>query len=176
MRAHMHYLRDGLRGSRHIYQPLFGDRLPAYLPRDMRYWILQLRRLSELRANWDEDLSRLPRQPRALAALLRFIQRRRGKSESLGRLSEWKVKGEVEMARKSLKKSTSTRSMSALRMPGFSAEASLYTSPATYRSGGGAGETFGAVQPAYEEGWCSSPYCKISIYRGNLVCICHFPQ
>jgi hypothetical protein len=172
----MHHLRDGLRGSRHIYQPLFGDRLPAYLPRDMRYWILQLRRLSELRANWDEDLSRLPRQPRALAALLRFIQRRRGKSESLGRLSEWKVKGEVEMARKSLKKSTSTRSMSAMRMPGFSAEASLYTSPATYRSGGGAGETFGAVQPAYEEGWCSSPYCKISIYRGNLVCICHFPQ
>jgi hypothetical protein len=80
------------------------------------------------------------------------------------------------MAQKSLKKSTSTRSMSAMRMPGFSAEASLYTSPATYRLGGGAGKTLGAVQPAYEEGWCSSPYCKISIYHGNLVCICHFPQ
>ena len=32
------------------------------------------------------------------------------------------------MARKSLKKSTSTRSMSALRMPGFNGDASLYAS------------------------------------------------
>jgi len=38
--------------------------------------------------------------------------------------------------------------MSATRIPGFTAEASLYSSPATYRSNGGSGRRIGAVQPA----------------------------
>ena len=74
------------------------------------------------------------------------------------------------------KKSAQTYELHDKGMPGFNAEASLYTSPATYRSGRGAGGTFGAVQPAYEADWCSSPYCKISTYHGNLVCICDFPS
>jgi hypothetical protein len=48
------------------------------------------------------------------------------------------------MAKKSLK----THELSALRMPGFNAEASLYASPATYRSSGGLSRAIGAVQPA----------------------------
>lgn len=46
------------------------------------------------------------------------------------------------------KKSVKTHEMSALRMPGFNAEASLYTSPVTYHTAGGSGGPIGAVQPA----------------------------
>ena len=46
------------------------------------------------------------------------------------------------------KHSAKTRAMSAMQMPGFNAEASLYTSHATYRSSGGAGGDFGAVRAA----------------------------
>jgi hypothetical protein len=47
------------------------------------------------------------------------------------------------------KKSRKAHEVSALRMPGFNAEASIYTSPATYRSSGGSAGSFGAVQPAF---------------------------
>jgi len=47
------------------------------------------------------------------------------------------------------KKSVKTRELSAVRIPGFNAEASFYTSSETYRSSGGSGGTIGAVQPAY---------------------------
>jgi hypothetical protein len=66
------------------------------------------------------------------------------------------------------KKAAKTGEVSALRMPGFKAETSLYTSTATYRSSGGSGETVGAVQPAVC--WCHTPYglepcpCKIRAY------------
>jgi hypothetical protein len=46
------------------------------------------------------------------------------------------------------KKIAKTHEVSALRVPGFSAEASLYTSLAIYRSSGGAGGPLGAVQPS----------------------------
>ncbi len=73
------------------------------------------------------------------------------------------------------KKNVKNRELSARRMPGFDAEASLYISPTAYRSSGSSGATIGAVQPAYDEGWCTSEFCRISMYNGNLVCICHFP-
>ena len=47
------------------------------------------------------------------------------------------------------KKSVKAHEVSALGMPGFNAEASLYSSPVTYRSSGGSGGTIGAVRPAY---------------------------
>ena len=46
------------------------------------------------------------------------------------------------------RKSVKTRATSVLRMPGFNAEASLYTSLATYRSSGGSDGRIEAVQPA----------------------------
>jgi hypothetical protein len=69
------------------------------------------------------------------------------------------------------KTSVKTREQSALRMPGFNGEASLYTSPARYSSGVSGG-TIGAVQPAFE---CDSEFCRLTMYHGNLYCICHFP-
>jgi hypothetical protein len=54
------------------------------------------------------------------------------------------IEKKVKIARKSLK----TDELSALRMPGFKADASLYASFAKYRSSGSSVGTFGAVQPA----------------------------
>ena len=45
------------------------------------------------------------------------------------------------------KKSVRTNELRSLRIPGFSAEASLYISPSTYRSNGGWGGANHAVQP-----------------------------
>jgi hypothetical protein len=73
------------------------------------------------------------------------------------------------------KNNVKRRELSAVRMPGFNAEASLYISPTAYCSSGSSGGTTGAVKPAYDEGWCTSEYCRISMYKGNLACICHFP-
>lgn len=64
------------------------------------------------------------------------------------------------------KQSVKPREFSALRIPGFNAEASLHTSRATYSSGGGSRVTLGAVQPA-NVCWCYTPWglepcpCKI---------------
>jgi hypothetical protein len=75
------------------------------------------------------------------------------------------------------KKSVKTHELSALRMPGFKAEMSLYTSPTTYRSAGSLGGSIGAVQPAYGSDWCTSPFCRRGTTpNGDLVCICHFPM
>ncbi len=46
------------------------------------------------------------------------------------------------------KKSVKTHDKDTARVPGFNAEASLFTSVATYRSSGGLGGAIGAVQPA----------------------------
>jgi hypothetical protein len=74
------------------------------------------------------------------------------------------------------KKSVKTHELSALRIPGFNAEASLYTSPTTYRAGKSSGGTIGAVQPAFDPGWCTSEFCRLAIaHDGSLVCICQFP-
>jgi hypothetical protein len=60
------------------------------------------------------------------------------------------------MARNSLKR----RQVSAARMPGFNAEASLYMSPATYRSSGSPDGTIGAVQPASTCWYCTPFGCE----------------
>ena len=62
------------------------------------------------------------------------------------------------------KKGVKINEVIALRMPGFSAEASLYTSQATYRAVGGSGVTSSPVQPAVcwycdDEG-CGFKPCK----------------
>jgi hypothetical protein len=62
-----------------------------------------------------------------------------------------------------------------LRVPGFNADASLYTSPRSYRSSVGSGGTAGAVQPAFDFGQCDSEFCRLTVYHGNLFCICRFP-
>jgi hypothetical protein len=57
------------------------------------------------------------------------------------------------------KKSVKTQELSAVRMPGFNAWASLYTSPKTYRAVGGLGVAIGAVQPAYYLRQTTCFYC-----------------
>ncbi len=47
------------------------------------------------------------------------------------------------------KKGVTTHEFRMHRTPGFNAEASLYASAATYRSGGGSAGNVGAVQPAF---------------------------
>jgi hypothetical protein len=68
------------------------------------------------------------------------------------------------------KKSVKTNELSALRMPGFNAEASLYDSHATYRSSGRFGGMGGAVQPAILNlsGWVG--YC-VWLCRGDDLCL-----
>jgi hypothetical protein len=63
------------------------------------------------------------------------------------------------------KKSRKTHEVSALRMPGFNAEASLYGSPAVYYSSVGSGGSIGTVQPA----WFIWPP-----YRSNCYCTPHY--
>jgi hypothetical protein len=62
-----------------------------------------------------------------------------------------------------------------MRVPGFSADASLYTSPRSYSLSVGSGGTVGAVHPAFDFGQCDSEFCRLTVYHGNLFCICHFP-
>ncbi len=69
------------------------------------------------------------------------------------------------------KKSVKTHQLSAMRTPGFNAEASLYTSPATYRSSGGSAGTIGTVQPAVYKPHVPRCWCFTN-RNGNLVCIC----
>jgi hypothetical protein len=61
------------------------------------------------------------------------------------------------------------------RVPGFNADASLYTSPRPYRLSVGSGGTVVAVQPAFDFGQCDSEFCRLTVYHGNLFCICRFP-
>jgi len=72
-----------------------------------------------------------------------------------GTLSGFLKRVESEMAKRSVK----TQEPGVLRMPGFNAEASLYTSPATYRAVGGSGVPIGAVQPNVQMSKCY--YCDI---------------
>jgi hypothetical protein len=57
------------------------------------------------------------------------------------------------------KKSVTTQELSCVRMPGFNALASLYTSPKTYRAVGGVDVAIGAVQPAYYWRQSTCFYC-----------------
>jgi hypothetical protein len=60
------------------------------------------------------------------------------------------------MAKQSLK--TRTTSVH-VRIPGFNAEASLYSSPAAYGAIAGSGGTIGVVQPAYYSRQWQCYYC-----------------
>jgi hypothetical protein len=75
------------------------------------------------------------------------------------------------MARKSLK----TKKQAELRMPGFNAEASLYASSASYRSAEVSSGNDSTVRPAVDFGDCTSEFCRLVVYHGNLACICRFP-
>jgi hypothetical protein len=76
------------------------------------------------------------------------------------------------------KKTVKAHEPSALRLPGFNAVASLYSSHTTYRSSGGPGESIGAVQPALTAGCLAncmkhcgnenSYYCVT-----DCLCACH---
>lgn len=65
------------------------------------------------------------------------------------------LRGEGEMVKRAAK----IHEVSAVRMPGFNAEASLYISPETYRSSGGRGAMIGAVQLASPTCLCTDPNC-----------------
>lgn len=74
------------------------------------------------------------------------------------------------MTRKSL-----TKQQTDLRMPGFNAEVSLYASSVSYRSAGVSSVNDSTVQPAVDFGDCTSEFCRLVIYHGNLACVCRFP-
>jgi hypothetical protein len=81
------------------------------------------------------------------------------------------------------KKAAKTHEVSALRTPGFNAEASLYIPTAMYRSGGGSIGNVGAVQPAagllnpgtWVGGSGGDGYCSCRAICGPLGCtsICY---